>query len=123
MLNITRRNILSGSSAVFATSLFPSPIVLKPAFADGRATAAIVVAVIQVAQALASLAQGSNGLGERLLALQITVNAILEIQLATLRAISAVNSNLEALRKEIPELFQLAAYRSSLIETTKAFDA
>jgi hypothetical protein len=124
--HISRRDALRKGAAYLAVPLIGQcsmPLMgILPAAADGGATASAVIAAIQVAQALIGLTQGSSGLGERLEAMQLTLNAILETQVKTLEAISLVNLNVEALRHELPELFRQEAYRRSLEQTKKSFD-
>jgi hypothetical protein len=90
--------------------------------ADGGVTIAIIAACISIAQALASLSRGSNGLGERLQAMQLSLDAILQTQIETLKAIDAVNTNLNALKQQIPNLFKEDAYRRSFEQCQKSYD-
>src|SRR4051812_19499767 len=107
MSAVSRRRFLSGGSALVSAPVISQlPLQLlgqRSALADGGATSAVVVAASSVASALLGLMHGSTGLGERLLAMQLTLNAILNNQIRTLEAISAVNDNLELLKKQLPE--------------------
>jgi hypothetical protein len=122
MAEFDRRKFVRAGLLCFAAPLGQLPLNIRSASADGGATIAIITACIAVAQALASLSAGSNGLGQRLEAMQLALGAILQAQLDTLNAIGAVNDNLNLLKRQIPDLFKQDAYRRSFEETLKSYE-
>src|ERR1700675_1797676 len=121
MQNVSRRKVLLGTAASLLLPITATPLFESSARADGGVTA--VMAVLALASAAASLSGGAGGLGDILQSLQVSINAVLEIQRRTLEAIVLVNKNIEELKTLIPNLFNEQHYWDAYKSSFKVYEA
>lgn len=115
MYGTSRRNFLKMLAGTLAA----------PASMIGAANAemlATISAILSILSAVSALSSSTNGMGARLQAMQLQLSAILDLQQATLAAIVELNQNIEAIRRELPELFKEDALRRTFGSITAAYD-
>ena len=86
MQKITKRRFLQGAAATVFSPVPATVPFIETAEADFGVTA-VVIAALSLASSIASLLGGSGGIGDMLASIQMSINAVLEIQKKTLEAI------------------------------------
>jgi hypothetical protein len=122
---VTRRRFLKTGLNLASSFALGVPLAVsgaRPAKADGGVTFAVVVAAVNLANSLFRMSERSGGLNQRLQAMQLELDAILQTQMETLDAVNEVNNNLVKLQELIPNLLTKQEYFTALKDVKTAND-
>src|ERR1700733_12831520 len=122
---VTRRRFLRTGLKLALPFALGAPLTVPgacPAKADAGITFAIVAAAVNLANSLFAMSQRAGGLNQRLQAMQLELDAILQTQVETLTAVNEVNNNLVKLQELIPNLLTKQEYFAALADVKTAND-